>query len=115
LTTECTSITFFLLHTFYYLDLLSFPTRRSSDLITVHVMCTVIFESRDKMSEAMIKIKLPLNYKKMNSSDKTFEKTYKKEIKNSEVSGYYKIFNALKYIMKWGIAFYIFMILIRVI
>src|SRR5699024_8392729 len=27
--------------------------------------------------------------------------------------GYYKIFNALKYIMKWGVAFYIFMILIR--
>lgn len=76
-------------------------------------MCTVIFESRDKMSEEMIKIKLPLNYKKMNSNDKTFEKTYKREIKNSEVSGYYKIFNALKYIMKWGVAFYIFMILIR--
>src|SRR5699024_1560585 len=82
-------------------------------IITVHVMCTVIFESRDKMSEAMIKIKLHMNYKKMNSSYKTCEKTYKKESKNNEVSGYYKIFNAHKYIMKWGIAFYIFMILIR--
>lgn len=65
------------------------------------------------MDEKTIHIQLPLHYKKMDSKDKTFKKTYDKEFKNSEVAIWYKVFNALKHIMKWVVVFYVSMILVR--
>lgn len=65
------------------------------------------------MDEKTIHIQLPLHYEKMDSKDKTFKKTYDKELKNSEVAIWYKVFNALKHIMKWVVVFYVLMILVR--